>query len=322
MFDNRDRPIGLRRTSSNLTETGTDPEVHQPYHPEPFAPQPRPSFGVNQTSLSALQHPNETPLFFACVVISSLCYFAILAIFFMPLNLLGVIGITMALTIFSLIGQGFLTGYIKGNCIRVSTRQLPEVHQAVESFSVQLGIPMPPVYVLESGGLLNAFATRFLRKPYVVLFSDVVEMAYEQGPEALNFVVAHELAHIARKHLQHRWMIKPVEILVPILPQTYYRACEYSCDLIASHCAPLGAVGGLMALSAGKKLHHHVDANEFAAQVRTETGFWVWFAELFSTHPNLSKRVQTVMSLPVVQQASTLSHLHPKAGHDQDLVTG
>jgi len=71
-----------------------------------------------------------------------------------------------------------------------------------------------------------------------------------------------------------------------------------------------------MALSAGKKLRHHVDASVYAAQVNTENSFWVWLAELFATHPNLPKRVDAVMNLSIVQrqQHSTDSqHLAPVA---------
>jgi len=302
MFDNRERPVGLRRNTNSLMATESDiPQIESVENDVR-----RPSLGVDQTALAQLHHPQETPLFWTCAIISLLLY---------PLLIIGLHVLIPFFLLFSFLLHGYLTGTLKGNCIRVSERQLPQVYHATEAISAQLGIEQPPVYVLQSGGALNAFATRFLMKDYIVLYSDVVEMAYEQGPEALNFVIAHELAHIARKHVRHAWLIKPAA-MIPLLPQAYYRACEYSCDLIAAHCAPKGAVGGLMALSAGKKLRHHVDASVYAAQVNTENSFWVWLAELFATHPNLPKRVDAVMNLSIVQrqQHSTDSqHLAPVA---------
>ena len=294
MFE-QDRPIGLRRSTAPLTETKIEPS-------EPLQGMSRPVQSAPHLALAEMQHPKETPFFMACAIVSLILY---------PLLIIGVHVLIPILFLVNLCLHGFMTGQLKGNCIRVSRHQLPQVFHATEAMSARLGLEhVPAVYVMESGGMLNAFASRFLKKDYVVLFSNVVEMAYEQGPEALDFVLAHELAHIARRHLRNRWMILPAEFL-PLLPQAYYRACEYSCDLIAAHCAPQGAVSGLMALSAGKKLRHHVSATEFAAQVETETGFWVWLTELFASHPNLPKRVEAVINLRVVQQALNDTPLTP-----------
>ena len=50
---------------------------------------------------------------------------------------------------------------------------------------------MPDLYIIESGGLLNAFAIRLLGKDYVVLYSDVVDEALESGLHTVEFIVAH-----------------------------------------------------------------------------------------------------------------------------------
>ena len=43
--------------------------------------------------------------------------------------------------------------------------------------------------------------------------------------------------------------------------------------------------------SDGRDLYTHVDPTEYAKQRITETGFFVRFAEIVATHPNLTKRV-------------------------------
>jgi Zn-dependent protease with chaperone function len=153
---------------------------------------------------------------------------------------------------------------------------------------------VPAIYVLQSGGLLNAFATRFLGRDFVIIYSDILEMALARGEAAVGFVVAHELGHIWRGHLKHRWLTVPGRLL-PYLGPAYSRACEYTCDRLGAFCQPDGAIAGLLALAAGKRLHAHVDVREYAAQAVSDHSFWVRRAELVSSHPLLPKRVAALI---------------------------
>lgn len=71
----------------------------------------------------------------------------------------------------------------------------------------------------------------------------------------------------------------------------YSRACEYTCDRVGNALEPDGSIDGLLVLAAGRDLYNQVDAAEYANQRSTERGFFVRFAEIVSTHPNLTKRV-------------------------------
>lgn len=196
------------------------------------------------------------------------------------------------------LAHGLLMGSIRGNGVRVSEKQFPEVDRLAQQLAAQMGIdPVPPVYVLQAGGLLNAFATRFLGRSFVIGYSDVLELAYERGEPELAFVMAHELAHIKRGHLAWRWVLYP-SMIVPFLGAAYSRACEYTCDRFGAYFRPDGAVGGLLVLAAGKRLYRNVDAQAFGDQAETERGFFVWLAEVLSSHPNLSKRVRALAALP------------------------
>lgn len=242
--------------------------------------------------MESLVHPQERVYFAACLAISLLVYIVLLVSFllisFLPLTYIMVWGIAAVIT------QGLLIGYLKGNCIRVSERQFPEVHRLALQIADQMGLkPPPPIYVLQAGGLLNAFATRFFGRNFVVIYSDVLELAYGEGEDAVAFIIAHELAHIRRKHLIWRWILAPSG-LVPLLATAYSRACEYTCDRFGARYGPDGAVSGLLVLAAGKRLYRRVNLEEFNHQIVSEGGFWVWLAELLSTHPHLSRRVRAV----------------------------
>lgn len=237
-----------------------------------------------------LVHPKERAYFALALIVSAAIYVALL---------FSAIGITylIAGAILGFLIQGIFTGQFRGNAVLVSERQFPDVHAQVQSLSSKIGVARPPaVYVVQSGGVLNAFATRFLGRSYVVLYSEVVELAREEGEDALAFVIAHELAHHHRKHTGWKRLLIAPASFIPFLGSAYSRACEYTCDAYGTHTCPDGAVNGLLVLAAGKRLYRNVDQTEFARQVEHDRGFWVAFAESLSSHPNLPKRVAAVQN--------------------------
>ena len=189
------------------------------------------------------------------------------------------------------LARGVLVGMIRGNAIKLGPHQFGDIHAVVMSQAQALGLTrIPDVYLLQQGGSLNAFATRFMGSDYIVLFSDIMEEAYEQNQETVEFVIAHELGHVKRNHIIKRLIILPA-MLVPFLGNAYSRACEYTCDSIGASLSPDGARVGLLLLAAGTKLFRKVDTHYFIEQAHTEAGFWFWFSEKVSTHPHLAKRL-------------------------------
>lgn len=193
--------------------------------------------------------------------------------------------------------HGFMLGHIRGNGVRVSARQFADLNTVVAEHSKAFDMEPPDVFVLQSGGLLNAFATRFLGRNFVVLYSDVLAMAEKSGGDgAVSFVIGHELAHHKRGHLKWRWLVLPARI-IPFLGSAHSRACEYTCDRFGAVVARQGAVSGLLALAAGRDLYQQVEPRLFAGQAETEAGFWTTVSEIFATHPHLTKRVGALLQL-------------------------
>ena len=252
--------------------------------------------GAAGTSLTQLVYSRERILYGVMVVVS-LGVYAGLVMWGLSQPETGASLLAYAILI-PLIGwfaHGVALGRVRGNAVRVSDKQFPQLYRLTVAHSRRLELKeVPAVYVLQSGGLLNAFATRFSGRDFVVINSDVLELALDQGEAAVGFIVGHELAHLWRGHLRHRWLTTPARFL-PYLGSAYSRACEYTCDRIGAACQPEGAISGLLALAAGKQLHSHVDVREFAAQAERDQSFWIRRAELVSSHPLLTKRVAALL---------------------------
>jgi Zn-dependent protease with chaperone function len=260
--------------------------------------------GATGTSLTELVHSRERTLY-ALMVVVSLGVYAGLILWGLSQPETGASFLVYVIMI-PLIGwyaHGMALGRVRGNAVRVSDKQFPQLYRLTLTHARRLELKeAPAVYVLQSGGILNAFATRFSGRDFVVINSDVLELALDQGEAAVGFIVGHELAHLWRGHLRHRWLITPARF-VPYLGTAYSRACEYTCDRIGAACQPDGAISGLLALAAGKQLHPHVDVREFAAQAQKDQSYWTRRAELMSSHPLLPKRVAALLKAGVAMPA-------------------
>jgi Zn-dependent protease with chaperone function len=234
-----------------------------------------------------LRSPKEQPLFILSLI------FAVLFWTVLVVTIIGfVYGIFIGL--FVLLAHVLYLAHVRGNGLRLSERQLPELYARVRAASASLGLPRTPeVYVLQGGGVLNAFATKFLSRRFVVLLSDLVDQC--QDPKQLDFVVGHELAHHAAGHLTWRVVLAPAA-LVPLLGAAYSRACEYTCDRAgASVCGDTEqAMRGLVVLAAGGRLAQAADLEAFLGQADDTGQFWMAVNELGASHPYLCKRVAAV----------------------------
>ena len=189
---------------------------------------------------------------------------------------------------------GLMIGNLKGNAIKLSKNQFPDIYQIAVKQSELLGLKtVPSIYIMQSGGVLNAFAARFVGRNYIVLYSEIVETAYDQDKAIIEFIMGHEMGHIKRNHMFKKLILWP-SYLIPFLGSAYSRACEYTCDNIGQVLCPSGVKAGLLVLASGKSIYKKVNLNEYLRQNISEDGFWKWFAEKVSSHPNLTRRLDAV----------------------------
>lgn len=236
-----------------------------------------------------LIHKKEKLYFIFAVVISIFTYatliLSIIGIFFLGFGIL-----------FPLFLSALMNAHIRTNGVRLSAGQFPRVFEEIQELCVKMDIPVvPDVYVVESSGILNAFATRFFGRNMVVLYSDVFDLINSGGDKELSFIISHELAHVKRNHITRQLLILPA-MWVPFLGEAYSRACEYTCDRMAAYFTGDAdrAANGLVILAIGKSLYRQVNRPEYLYQASQERGFFAWLAEMISTHPPLPKRINEV----------------------------
>ena len=182
---------------------------------------------------------------------------------------------------------------IRLNGVQIIPQQMPEVYEEVEKLCGAMEIhKVPDVYVIESGGVLNAFATIFSGKNMIVVYSEIFDLIDTDDKEALFFVIAHELAHIKRRQVVKQMLILPA-MLIPSLGKAYYRNCEYTCDRFAANYTNNieAAMNGLTILAVGKKLFKRVNRDEYLMQRSMEKGLFVMLVEKSSTYPSLPKDI-------------------------------
>ncbi|WNS74655.1 M48 family metallopeptidase [Bacillus sp. DTU_2020_1000418_1_SI_GHA_SEK_038] len=233
-----------------------------------------------------LVYPKEN-IYFAFVAL-----FSILAYIFLAFSIVGILFI-LILILLSVVLHGIMIGGIRRNGVKISENQFPELYEKAVMTAKDMGLTvMPDIYVIESEGVLNAFATRFFRKNMVVLYSGIFELIERSAEKEVLFVLAHEFAHLKRKHVIISFLLLPA-MWVPFLGNAYLRACEYTCDRYAAfYIQSLDAAkDALTMLAIGKELYSKVNKQAYMEQLQTEHGFFVWLNEKLSTHPHLPKRI-------------------------------
>lgn len=248
--------------------------------------------------MKELVNPKEKVTYICCMIVSVLIL--LLAI----ISLTGIVYLIIIPIVFASM-HGIFIANIRGNGIKISENQFPEIYELANKYSNMMDMDVPDIYVIEAGGILNACATRFARRDFVILYSDILDMAYNEGENVVSFILCHELAHVKRKHVK-RWFIK-LSMVIPALWNSYSRACEYTCDAIANSLVPEGAIQGLVLLAAGKNLYKKVNLEELENQKERETGFFMWLGEIHSTHPYLTHRISKLKSSGNVMAVNSIT---------------
>lgn len=261
---------------------------------------------------------DKETIYFVLSVIFSIFVYIIAAVSIIGIAIaLGLLAVMLYLNIMML-------GSIRGNGIRIHENQFADVYSRVVTLSSELGLKkVPDVFIVQSEGALNAFATRFFGRDMVVIYSEVFELARQGGEAELDFIIAHELSHIKRRHVWKNILLVPANF-IPFLSQAYSRSCEYTCDREAAYYTKNGiaAKRALTILGVGKDLYSEVNEQAYLEQIHSESNVAVWLSEVLSTHPHLPKRIQAVGRFMGVEGTPSYVSNHGKIALGATLLFG
>ncbi|MEM1264203.1 MAG: pilin [Pseudomonadota bacterium] len=238
-----------------------------------------------------LVYKHEKKLFAIAVIVATLFWLVLIGVTFGIALVYVLIGL-----LFYLFAQSGFISHIKGNGVKISEEQYPELHRSLTKCCQKVGVETPPDMYLLRTDFFNALATKFLGRNFIVLFTDVVD-ALAEKPSAVDFYVGHELGHIHRKHLRWSGFLFPA-LLLPVLGTAYRRAQEYTCDRYGAYCCESDddVRAALAAISAGDSRWKDLNASSYLSQIDVTREFWMSFHELTNDYPWLTKRMASALA--------------------------
>ncbi len=181
--------------------------------------------------------------------------------------------------------------------IKLTAEQFPEAHAMLVDAAARSGLSfVPDAYVVLGNGAINAAASGHGFRRFVFVNSDLLEVGgAAREPEALRFVIAHEVGHIAAGHVSYwRLLGTFASQWIPVVGSTLSRAQEYTADSYGHALAPQGARLAMATLAGGKYLNRSVDVDAMADRAVTEPGFFVWVVNATASHPVLLWRMHAL----------------------------
>lgn len=179
------------------------------------------------------------------------------------------------------------------NGVQMTPTQFPDGYRMVVEAAARYGLEyVPDGYVVLGNGQINAMASGHGFRRYVVVYSDLFEVGGQaRDPQALEFVIGHEVGHIAAGHTSYwRQLATVVGMNIPVLGSALSRAQEYTADNYGYYTRPAGAPGAIGVMAAGKYMLSGVDFDQFADRATHERGFFTWAVNALASHPVLTWR--------------------------------
>lgn len=232
------------------------------------------------------RHPWEIGLLVLVIVSSVLLYLVAAAVVLSgKSSLLWISIVATPIVLFAL--RGLTYGKQRANGVKMSPTQFAEGYWLVVEAARRFGLSeVPDAYVVLGNGLINAFSSGHGFRRYVVVYSDLFEIGGQaRDPEALAFIIGHEVGHLAAGHASYWRQLMQLAMRVPLLGPTLSRSMEYTADNYGYAFRPAGARKAIGVLSAGMYLLRSVDFDGMADRAGSETGFFVWLANMVSSHP-------------------------------------
>ncbi|TWS21873.1 M48 family metallopeptidase [Tsukamurella sputi] len=238
------------------------------------------------------RHPWEIPLLVVVILVTVLIYGGSLVLAALGVvNQYMLIALVAPILIWVVRGLTWASPRVQG--VQMTPTQFPEGYRMVREAAARYGMrEVPDAFVVIGNGQINAFASGHGFRRFVVVYSDLFEIGGEaRDPDALAYIIGHEVGHIAAGHVSYWRQIASFAMgYLPVIGAALSRSQEYTADNYGYFNQPSGTPGGMGVLGAGKYLGKEVDFDQLADRASTDKGFFTWLVNLTASHPVLTWR--------------------------------
>jgi Zn-dependent protease with chaperone function len=256
---------------------------------------------------SALRHPYERLIFVGLVVLNFLLMGVAIALvvhdpgWLKPYPFLRrEVNVLRFLAITALIGIPVLVlrrnrreASVRGNSVRLSTEQFPEIYAILEGHCRRLGMAEIPELFL-SGSSIAPFSKAYSswRENYIVLHQIIFDIDVQKTADVAAFTLGHELGAIRLNHTAV-WneMLLTYVSTIKWLRNPLERVRMYSRDRYGATLSPTG-FRGLLISAIGRRLMDQVNVEEYLLQARRYGGIWAMLEVFFEAKPQVLSRIQ------------------------------
>lgn len=175
----------------------------------------------------------------------------------------------------------------------ITRNQLPEVHRILEELCREAGLSRTPRLFLTKDPSIDPCTMTPGLRPHLVLGTDFLAGCRENGtPEALRFMLAHQVGHMVLNHHTRRWLWLSTAILgTPVLRGVFIRLLEFNADLWAARAVPEGAERALALCAVGKDNYPYLHGGEQAEHWERRRDALGQLAYLWATQVPAAERV-------------------------------
>lgn len=249
---------------------------------------------ADEEVVPALAHPWEAPLLAVCVGVTLLMVTVlVLAVWSVAGSWLWAAAVPAALSAVCWKARGLLYARRRAESVKISPTQFPETYRMVVSLASEMGLPRTPEAYLRVGGRRwGTDASGHGLSRYLVLPDDLFGPGGRiRDPDALAFLIAHQLGHVAAGHTGFwRRLATLGADLVPGLGAALSRTMEYTADNHAYAHFPQGA-HAVRIFAGGGNLYTRVNMGEMADRARTDRGPSLLLYHLLARRPGNTRRM-------------------------------
>ena len=256
---------------------------------------------------SALRDPSERPIFALSVACNFLLMgLAIALLFYQPAWLkshpllnkefvfLRVLAITALVGIpFLVLNRNRRESSVRGNSVRLSARQFPEIYAILHDHCRRLRMAKIPELFI-TGSSIAPYSRTFSswRENYIVLHQVIFDIDDRKTLDVISFTLAHELGAI-RLNQTTVWneMLLTYVSAIKWFRNPLERARTYSRDRYGAALSPTG-FRGLLINAVGRRLMNHVNLEAYLAEERRYGGFWSSLNVFFEAKPQVFVRLR------------------------------